>query len=82
MDFPKRRSETANTQTNEGQRKESNVQGRVFALIKKDAEVSNNVVSSTLPYSLEKPKFFLTLVLHIHLYLVCLPVVLMCRSHH
>ncbi|XP_024047903.1 uncharacterized protein LOC112101454 [Citrus clementina] len=48
MDCPKRRSETTNTQTNEGQRKKPRVQGRVFALTEKDAEVSNDVVSGTL----------------------------------
>ncbi|KAH9658001.1 hypothetical protein KPL70_023315 [Citrus sinensis] len=48
MDCPKRRSETTNTPTNEGQRKKPRVQGRVFALTEKDAEVSNDVVSGTL----------------------------------
>ncbi|XP_024043006.1 uncharacterized protein LOC112099768 [Citrus clementina] len=48
IDFPKRRSGTANTQSNEGQRKKLKVQGRVFPLTEKDDEVSNDVVSSTL----------------------------------
>ncbi|KAH9722972.1 Endonuclease [Citrus sinensis] len=48
MDCPKRRSETTNTPTNEGQRKKPKVQGLVFALTEKDAEVSNDVVSGTL----------------------------------
>ncbi|KAH9665582.1 Endonuclease [Citrus sinensis] len=48
MDCPKRRSETTNTLTNEGQKKKLRVQGRVFALTEKDAEVSNDVVSGTL----------------------------------
>ncbi|KAH9763231.1 Endonuclease [Citrus sinensis] len=48
MDCPKRRNETTNTPTNEGQRKKPRVQGRVFAPIEKDAEVSNDVVLGTL----------------------------------
>ncbi|KAH9671101.1 hypothetical protein KPL70_017221 [Citrus sinensis] len=48
MDCPKRRSEIANTQTNEWQRKKPKVQGRVFTLTDKDVEVSNDVVSGTL----------------------------------
>ncbi|KAH9671844.1 Endonuclease [Citrus sinensis] len=53
MDCPKRRSETTNTPTNEGQRKKPRVQGHVFALTEKDTEVSNDVVSGPYHVSMD-----------------------------
>lgn len=47
-DCPKIRKDTANKEAGDAQKKKQKIQGRDFALIEQDAQVSNDVVTCTL----------------------------------